>query len=462
MTDTHNKIPPTHRFALDGEVFGSYDDMRLARKDNTEFLTPPKDKKTAVLAQLREGNDVDLRAEHLDESILDAHIAYMKGWKAGLLSSSLDPEVMQLYRWRINEDIANIYMIRASQRGDMCDFARWNTFIYGEPNTETYTAAIDWVLNDAEGLEKTTEYPAVRQAARHVIGLMPQLRGDKSALVPNDDIFAAVRADHFNPGGFFDELLDGVEQPDAEQITRAEGEPILDYVLQQNLGGTYERGRAAGTAWSVNHQQHVLKQPDTYSMPWERFIGLPIGHEAGTHVKEAVNAQLGQLGLMVWGLDRFEQGAEGRALIREQVPYESFMEFTSQPRWRFILERKIAISYGLGVGEDGVHTSSEVYALISAIEYMHGLTKTPDDEARAREAADKRAADLVVRSLKGTDGTGGAYRKDEVYLDGNVRAWQAAAQRGEYAISEGDRGKYDIANQRHVDYLGRLAILGKQ
>jgi hypothetical protein len=451
----NNSVADT--FELDREVFETYDELRLGQKDYNDLLSPPKAKKEAALALLHEGHDADLRAEHNDESYLSERIALMKGWKDGLLASTLDPDVKQLYRWRINEDIANMYMIQASQRGDMRNFNRWNTFIYGEPNAQTYAGAIDWIMSDAETIEHDATNEQVKHAAQTVIDMMPGGRGDKSVLVPDAETFAKVRADHFRPDGFFDEILEGVERPDVEVITQEEGTSIIDFILKNNLGDLYERGRAAGTAWSVNHQQQRFKQPDQFSMSWERFIGLPVGHEAGTHIKEAVNARMGRLGLMVWGLDRFEQGAENRALIREQVPYETFEQFAEQPRWRFILERKIAISYGLGLNEDAPHGSGEVYSLINAIEYMYQIAKTPDDPVRAKQDAQTRTDGIIIRALKGTDGTGGAYRKDEIYLDGG--AWKTASERGVQAVVDGDKGKYDIANDRHVDHLQRLGVL---
>ena len=56
--------------------------------------------------------------------------------------------------------------------------------------------------------------------------------------------------------------------------------------------------------------------------------------------------------------------------------------------------------------------------------------------------------------LKGTDGTGGAYLKDTVYLEGNVAVWQVPE-----LIPEGDKGKYDIANPRHTESLVRLGVI---
>jgi len=63
-----------------------------------------------------------------------------------------------------------------------------------------------------------------------------------------------------------------------------------------------------------------------------------------------------------------------------------------------------------------------------------------------------------VRALKGTRGTGGAYMKDIVYLEGNIRCWQIAATHPE-RILYGDIGKFDITNERHIRALQQLHIL---
>jgi hypothetical protein len=65
---------------------------------------------------------------------------------------------------------------------------------------------------------------------------------------------------------------------------------------------------------------------------------------------------------------------------------------------------------------------------------------------------------MAVRALKGTDGNGGAYIKDIVYLEGNIRCWRVAKSNPQF-IMYGDLGKFDIANHTHVNALTNLGIL---
>jgi hypothetical protein len=196
-----------------------------------------------------------------------------------------------------------------------------------------------------------------------------------------------------------------------------------------------------------------------YNMPAERFVGLGAGHEIGSHLVERVNGSRGPLALASIGLDRYESGNEGRAVIREQVPYETFDQFGKLVRWRDILRRHIAVSYGHGVGDDDPKSSAEVYELMNAIDTMYQSKLTPDEPEATHVKARAKTDALLLRELKGTDGTGGAYLKDKVYLEGHVSNWLTAATRGPQAISEGDLGKFDINNPRHIQALQKVGLL---
>lgn len=192
-------------------------------------------------------------------------------------------------------------------------------------------------------------------------------------------------------------------------------------------------------------------------MPVKRFVGLGLGHEIGSHLLEVTNGERGPLGLASIGLDRYELGNEGRAVIREQVVYENFDEFSKLVRWRDILRRHVAISYASGVGEDAPHEASEVYTFMNAIDQMYQLKELkPGAEPReAYEKADSKTTALLTRVLKGTDGKGGAYLKDKVYLEGNIACWNQSPS----AINNGDLGKFDITNPRHITLLQKLGLL---
>ena len=49
-----------------------------------------------------------------------------------------NPIVNQLYRWKINEKIAEVEMLRATVTGKMRNFRRYSNFFYGKPSPEIF------------------------------------------------------------------------------------------------------------------------------------------------------------------------------------------------------------------------------------------------------------------------------------------------------------------------------------
>lgn len=418
-------------------------------------LTP--EKKAAALEAWHQGDDAELSASHLDDHDLDSKLLSLRQWKRDLLArDDVDPLTKQLYRWKVNEHIANINMMVASSKGDTATFQRCNEFIYGKPDEMIYRAALDWVAHDADTLLAIPDqHPTVIQAAERVKQLLDGKRGYREVLIPESDTFEAVRADHMSETGYYGLLLAGIEVPEGK-ITPQVGDPILERVIQ-NIGSNKKIVDADGASWGVSSRG--VERPSTYNMPSQRFVGLGLGHEIGSHELERTNGRRGPLALVEDGLDRYENGNEGRAVIREQVPYESFDEFGKIVRWRDILRRHIAISFASGVGEEQLASSAETYAFMNTIDTMYQMKLKPDEPDRALEAAQKKTDELCARVLKGTDGKGGAYLKDKVYLEGHVANWLTAATRGASSITEGDLGKFDITNPRHISALQQLGLL---
>jgi len=453
-------LPEPNQKQLDQKVFESFESIRAGMRATYEDLSPSDEKKQKAIELWPLGQDADLSVDKLDASALFAKQQELKDWKKKLIDDeTVNPEIKQLYRWRINEDIASINMLIASRADDMRSFRFWNKFIYGRPDENIYKAALDWVAVDAEKIISTDgQKPNAIKAAQDVIDMLDGKRGNLDLLVPDKNVFEIVKVDHKRALGYYSLLLAGVTIPEGK-VTNAEGDPIIEYVLKNNLKSDYKIAEASGTSWSVSHKDQSIERPDKYNLPPKRFVGLGLGHEIGSHLLEKVNGKRGPLALASSGLDRYELGNEGRAVIREQVVYETFDEFGKQVRWRDIMRRHIAISYACGVGEDKPKRSSEVYEFMNKIDTMYQMKLSPDEPDVVKEKASKKTTDLLLRVLKGTDGAGGAYLKDKVYLEGVVANWLTAAQKGPSAISEGDLGKFDINNPRHITALQKMNLL---
>lgn len=453
---------------VDLELFESFQDAHLDTTDVYEQMTPTAERKKAGLDALRRGEDADFSVQEngadLDESVIAERLDALQQWKRELIAdTSLDNEIKQAYRWKINEDIANLHMLEASRRGDMRNFRRWNEFIYGKPDEDIYRAALDWVAHDAEKLLTTADQkPAVIEAAQNVMNMLEDERGYRELLVPDTETFDAVRDDHMREGGFYALLLAGVDIPKTGKVSSEEGEKILAHVVRHNLESDYEAEDSPGAAWSVVHSRRKYRRPKSYNMLAKRFQGLGLGHEIGTHLLERMNGMRGPVRLASRGLDRTEKGGEGRAIVREIVPYDTFDEFGKIVRWRDILRRHIAIGYGSGIGQDDPRTSQEIYQFMNAIDTMYQTKLTPDDAQETDDKAHTKTGDLLARILRGVDGAkGGVYQKDMVYLEGHVAVWLTAALKGPHAISDGDLGKFDINNPRHITFLQKMGLLPK-
>lgn len=442
---------------VDEDLFQSFQEITNSLKEFYSYLRIASSRKQEIIESWNEGQSPSLAAElspsevgGFEQALLDLEAMKLD------LPDDEDP-VHILYRWKLDETIAQIKLVLASTHGDMATFHKQNHDIYGAPDEILYRAALDWVCNDAEVLRATqSSTEEQKAAAQKVVDRLTPMRGYRELLSPESVVFEKIRQDHYKENGYFALLLDGITQP-GDTITEEQGDVIIEHVLRKNISTDYEYEKRKGGSWGVSHSMKKVYGPESYSYSWRRFVGLPLGHETGTHLTETKNALGGPLLLASIGLDHFERGTEGRAVVREQVPYDSFDEFGKLVRWRDILRRHIAISYAEGVGEESRVSHHEVYEFMEQIDHMYALK----DGFLADEAADAartRTNALLLRVLKGTTGEG-AYLKDKVYLEGNVAAWLAASMRGASAISEADKAKYDINNSRHLLQLIKLGVI---
>lgn len=436
---------------------------RAYGSDNEPYqeLAIPADRKEGIKAAWHRGEEADLTVDSADKDRLLERVESLKRWKDELLESEIEPDIKQVYRWKVNEMIGSLYMIIASAEGNMKDFRRWNKFVYGEPDEDIYRGALDWVAHDAENLLAVPEQKdSVKTAAQAVLNMLDGQRGYRELLLPDSETFEAVRNDHVSTTGFYGLLLAGIDMPKGK-VPVDKRDAMLKRVIQ-NIGSDKPIIDSENSTWGVTSEG--VKRPPKSVMVSERLQGLGFGHEVGSHELERVNGSRGPIDLAKEGLDRYELGNEGRAIIREQVVYDSFDEFGKIVRWRDIMRRHIAISHAWGVGQDSPRNPVETHQFMNTIDYMYQIKLRPDEPEKASELATKKTDDLLLRVLKGVSGhtegeEGGAYLKDIVYLQGNVASWLTAAMRGPDAISDGDLGKFDINNPRHIKILQDRGLL---
>jgi hypothetical protein len=395
----------------------------------------------------------DLRVTHLEVEDLAAQEIEWKDLKQQIIESDLPAYAKQAYRWRANEEIANRRIVKASATGDMARFKAYNEFIYGTPDPKIFAATADWFRQMAWNLA-AHESPAVQAAADEVLELVPDLGGDRNLLAPDPEIFERIKQARFKEDGYFALILAGVEIPDNKKIPEGVGDPILRQALNNIGAGHYELTSSGGAGWSADNNNARLNKPEGYNWMRRRFIGLPLGHEA-LHILEYQNGLRQRLKLFSHGLDRYENGNEGRAVINEQVAFDTFEEFSKQLRWQDIMRRYFAVSLALGI--DGhPRDFSEVYKIMNAVDRMWNRSKKPHEIEGADEKARDRSWDLLAgKTFVGTDGRPGVvYQKNAVYLPGNMACWNTPD-----LVVAGDAGKFDIANPRHIAVAQAAGVL---
>lgn len=445
---------------IDTELHERYQQVSQINDTVFESLYPPKEERLRAKEDFLNGAqdlNPDLRPHAMAMDSFLHQENKLVSFKQELKALDISPEIKQAYRWKVNESIAGIRMVLAAIRGDTRAFNAYNKFVYGEPDRNIFAAAVDWVRQDVSA-SLDSDSDELRRSANEVLDVLPDQNGDRQQIIPNERVFSEVRRSHFKEKGYFALLLAGVELPEGEvMVSKETGDPVLLQVLR-NLDVDYSIEDSAASTWSVSHRSSTVKRPPKYRLTRERFLGLPIGHEIGAHILEKQNGMRQPVRLFGDGLDRYEFGNEGRGVVREQLPYAKFEDFTKTARWQDILRRHIAISLAVGTASGEQQDFVEVFKVLNKLDYFWELRKNSSDPANAKTKSASRSWATLERVFRGTQGEGAAYLKDKIYLEGNVACWHAAADNPEI-IELGDLGKFDISNPRHIAFAQKVGVL---
>ncbi len=200
---------------------------------------------------------------------------------------------------------------------------------------------------------------------------------------------------------------------------------------------------------SVDQEHKAIKIPESKKLAYTKLVSL-IAHEVGTHVARRLNGERSRLKLLGLGLDRYEQGEEGVATMREQVMDSTVKEFAG-------LEGHLAIS--LAQGLDGTPRNfREVYRILEKYFELRALLAGKKPEEAVVEAQ-ANAWNRAVRTFRGTDcqTPGVCFTKDIIYREGNMAVWDVVKNNPNELIRF-SIGKYDPSNERHLWILEQLGI----
>lgn len=358
--------------------------------------------------------------------------------------------VKQVYRWRLNEKIAELRMLRAVATGDMKRFQRYSEFVYGKPSPEIFAFTVK-NLRETATSQLISDDPNIKNAAQELIDLLPaDLPTTANYQLPQESDIAIVHEQTLKELGNLLNL-DTATGTEGKQYTADEIREIFQASLEslQAEGWSVVVDTSSKSGISVDQEHRKIKIPESRKLAFAKLQSL-VAHEVGTHVARRIKGERSKLQLLGLGLDRYEKGEEGVATMREQVLGESIEDFAG-------LDGHLAISLAIGV--DGKPRDfRDVYKIMEKYFYLKALSsgKTPED---ALKSAQTSAWNRTVRTFRGTDckTKGICFTKDIVYREGNIGVWEVAKKTPE-EILRFSVGKYDPANDRHIWILNQLGI----
>lgn len=368
--------------------------------------------------------------------------------KKDIIEQELNETVKQAYRWKLNEKIAELRMLRAVANGDMRRFQKYSEFIYGKPSSEVFFFTINSLRETIEPF-LSYENPDIKITAEELSNLLPSnLPKVSMSELPSEDNVDVVRRQTLKEVGA---LLDIKPAEEGKQYTADEIRDIFQHILDklQTQGWNVIVDTGSKTAISVDQEHKLIKIPEARKLDYEKLRTL-VAHEVGTHVTRRLKGERSHLHILGLGLDRYEKGEEGVATMREQVLGDKIDDFAG-------LEGHLAIS--LAAGLDGQPRDFRaVYTILEKYFYLTSLSsgKSPDT---ALTTAQNSAWNRAIRTFRGTNclTKGSCFTKDIVYREGNIGVWEVIRQNPDELLRL-SVGKYDPANKRHIWILDQLGI----
>ncbi|HMS92265.1 MAG TPA: DUF1704 domain-containing protein [Candidatus Saccharibacteria bacterium] len=441
--------------ALDLKWYSRFEE--LASFETEDELTGDKEyreeQKKAFLAGEIDHPVFDLPKLDIEE-ITDKEEGLLK-LKKDILEQEQNELVKQVYRWRINEKIAALRLLKAAKSGNVRSFERYNYFIYGKPSEDIFAFTVESIRAKAKGvLENTESTPEQRAAAQDILDSYIEPKKKADIGLPTEETYQKAKEVTLA------EVSDIIDMPEfegeigAEEIRRV-FETVFDNLgISKAKGGNWEAiiDTSSAKAVSISPEQKA-KIPESRTIEYKNLLAL-IAHEIGTHVARRVNGNRSRLMLLGMGLDRYISGEEGVATMREQVIKNDD-----------VVEEFAGINYHLGIsfaqGLDGTKRSfSGVHEMLTKRRYLERLLDGQDPD-KALRLARVNAYNDCVRIFRGSDceTPGVVFSKDLAYREGNIGVYQLInTQEGQQEMLRFSVGKYDPSNQRHIWILDQLGI----
>ncbi len=355
-------------------------------------------------------------------------------FKKEVISEENNEIIQQVYRWKINEKIAQVRMMKAARDGNDKKFSRYSRFIYGMPSRDIY----NYTMKRVEEITKNNinnENEIVRGAAKRLLDNLSFSENATESAMPDIKNLPKPKD------------MENEKEYNAEEIKKAFDEAIGE----QKLAGweAIIDKESQKLTIRVNQETKKIKIPPTRIVKETKLKALMV-HELGTHALRRDHGERSKLKLLGIGVDRHLKGEEGVSRFEEMkiTGADDFAGFGYH----------LAIS--LAVGMDGKPRDfRDVYNILRDYYF---IKSKKDNKDEAWEKSKEEAWKSTRRTFLGSTGNtpGKCFTRDIVYREGNIGVWDLV-QKESGEMKRIMVGKYDPTNCRHIWILEQLGISEK-
>jgi len=297
--------------------------------------------------------------------------------KSEICANEPNEVVRQVYRWKINEKIAEARMLKAAAIGDEKNLRRFNKyseFIYGKPSTDVFSYTINSIGDDAiVGLD--SENSEIKQAATELLKVLPIMEQSTIASLPDQKIVNFAQAQTEKELGDLIDIPTDITKFDSFQA-KAAFDTAIEKIGAEGWTVVIEAENSK-TAVSVSQEDMAVKIPAERTFTRKKVVSL-IAHEIFTHVLRRENGERSKLKLLGLGLDRYEAGDDGVATMREQAITGKVDDFRG-------IDGMLAI--GLAQGIDGQPRDfREVYNILEKYYYYNNMKSGKKESAESNNS----------------------------------------------------------------------------
>lgn len=440
--------PKSKEEALDKQWYSQFE--KIGSFQAYEYFDGDKQKregeKQAFLAGEKENPELDYPLLNL-ENIASREKALLE-LKKSILDEEGNEVIKQVYRWKLNEKIAENRLLKVAITGDQRKFKRYSEFIYGKPSPEIFAYSLGRVSKIIQKADESENKEI--QALGNELALLLPLNKDFPMIFPSKETqVAAKEATLESVGDLINIDIDSDQEFSTEEI-----KVLFEGALQElSSEGWMVVIGSNKSSISVNQEKKLVEIPEKRKLSFRALKGL-IAHEIGTHVARRIRGERTKLKMLGLGLDRYEGGEEGITGLREQVLEGEVKDFSG-------FDGHFAISLATGV--DGhPRDFRQTFEILKKYYHLQNMLKGMSRE-ESEKKAETSAWGRCVRTFRGTNSQtpGTCFTKDIIYREGNIAIWESVA-RNTPEMSRWDVGKYDPSNPRHIWILDQLNITDEQ